>query len=123
MQILAERSKMWRRLRVVAIGLVATVAGLVALASPAAAHYAPIWHGNDLGQVTSTHTRVSIYDGECDGVNAVIQYQVTGDSAVWQTMDLNGCTTGGSGFTLPSGRFVTRARVCEGTNCTGWQNH
>jgi hypothetical protein len=124
METRVPRSKRWKRLGAAAAGVAATASGLIAFAPPAAAHYAPIWHGNDLGQVTSTHTTVSIYDGECDGNTVFIQYQATGESFVRQTMDLNGCNTGGNSFTVPSGRRVYRARVCEtNVGCTGWSRH
>jgi hypothetical protein len=124
MEMRTQRSRRWKRLSAVAAGLAATASGLIALAPPASAHYAPIWHGNDLGQVPSTHTSVSIHDGECDSHTAWIEYQITGETSIRQTMDVNGCSTGGNSGNVPSGRLVRRARVCESSEgCTGWQVH
>jgi hypothetical protein len=122
MEIRAQRSQGWKCLGGVIASLVATSAGLLAYPAPAAAHDLSIPHGADVGRVINSHTAVTIEDRECDAQTAVIEFNVTLSAAIWQTTDPTGCGLGGGRATLPSGRRVVRARVCEtnGGGCTAW---
>lgn len=106
----------------------ATVGAVAFAAAPASAHATITFHGNDYGHVNQTHTSVLVYDGECDGWYAEVEFRYRnyagGPIESGSVLDANDCSIG----TNSRNRYqITSYRVCESTyggansSCTGWR--
>jgi len=85
-------------------------------ASPAAAHYAYVYHGSDLASVSSDHARTSVCDREADGHYVWGDYVYNGGRTTSYYVTFSGCGT----LSLPG---ITRFRLCEQSEgCTAWKN-
>ncbi len=101
---------------------------VLALAAPAAlalstgvahAHYTYVYHGNDLGSVSSDHRAVTTCDRENDGHAVYTEALLANGSKynIWDSYD-SSCSTR---YGLPSN--VRTFRVCEqSAGCTSWES-
>ena len=100
-------------------------AALIAFAAPASlalttgvaqAHYTTVYHGSDLGTVSSSHTGISACDQENDG-NAVYTEALLANGTNKKVWDYygGGCA---SAYVTSNVRTV---RICEsGVGCSAW---
>jgi hypothetical protein len=102
----------------------AGAAMLIAIGTPASAHYTVVQQGKDMASVSADHARGSVCDRETDG-NAVYGKFWTGSREVeeWDGGD-RGCDS----VDLRSHEVIKQVQVCENTNhgtgkdaCSAWQ--
>ncbi|WP_431968709.1 hypothetical protein [Actinacidiphila sp. bgisy160] len=106
----------------------ASAACVLAVATPAAAHYGSAFvkaaDGTMLGSiwVSYDHKTGSVCDEEPDGVGVYGRFKVTGGK-IYDVADGDGAGGSCYGFTAPTGTVITQIEVVwRGGRTSGWQS-